>query len=59
MLRNADGVGGVQFVQKKRYEVEGVWFNIISVTMGWVGVQIPGKIRYVTLEWSLTSRYQL
>ena len=45
MLRNADGVR-----KKKRYE--GVRFNVISVTRGWVGVQFPGKKRYVMLlEW--------
>ena len=51
MLRNADGGGGVQFSGKKRYE--GVRFNVISVTRGWVGVQFLGKKRYVTLEWPL------
>ena len=55
MLRNADGVGGVIFSGKNRYE--GVRFNVISVTRGWVGVQFPGKKRYVTLEWPLTSLY--
>ena len=43
------GVGGVKFSGKKRYE--GVRFNVISVTRGWV--QFPGKKRYVTLEWPL------
>ena len=54
MLRNADGSGGggVKFSGKKRYE--GVRFNVISVTRGWVGVKFPGKKRYVTLEWPLT-----
>ena len=33
MLRNGGG-GGVNFSGKKRYE--GVWFNVISVTRGWV-----------------------
>ena len=33
--------GGVRFSGKKRYE--GVMFNVISVTRGWVGVQLPGK----------------
>ena len=47
MLRNAHG--GVSFPGKKRYE--GVRFNVISVTRGWVGVKFPGKKRYVTLEW--------
>ena len=51
MLRNADGGGGWVsiFSGKKRYE--GVRFNVISVTRGWVGVQCPQKKRYVTLEW--------
>ena len=33
---------GVWFSGKKRYE--GVMFNVISVTRGWVGVQFPEKI---------------
>ena len=42
MLRNADGGGGGgKIFQKKRYE--GVMFNVISVTRGWVGVQFPEK----------------
>ena len=42
VLRNADGgEGGVWFSGKKRYE--GVMFNVISVTRGWVGVQFPEK----------------
>ena len=41
----------IQFFGENRYE--GVWFNVISVTRGWVVVQIPGKKRYVTLEWPL------
>ena len=48
MLRNADG-GGSNFPRKKRYE--GVTFNVISVTSGWVGFQFPEKKHYVTLEW--------
>ena len=32
MLSNADGMRGVQFSGKKRYE--GVRFNVISVTRG-------------------------
>ena len=41
MLRNA-GRGGVSdFLGKKHYE--GVMFNVISVTRGWVGVQFPEK----------------
>ena len=42
MLRNADGGGGGgKIFRKKRYE--GVMFNDISVTRGWVGVQFPEK----------------
>ena len=52
MLRNADGGGGgVRFSGKKRYE--GVMLDVISVTRGWRGVQVPGKWHYVTLEWPL------
>ena len=43
--------GGVSFPGKKRYE--GVRFNAISITRGWVEVKFPGKKRYVTLEWPL------
>ena len=39
VLRNADG--GVWFSGKKRYE--GVMFNVISVTRGWVEVQFSEK----------------
>ena len=49
MLHKADGGGGVNFSGKKRYE--GVRFNVISVTRGWLGGQFQGKKRYVTLEW--------
>ena len=35
------GVGGGKIFRKKRYE--GVMFNVISVTRGWVGVQFPEK----------------
>ena len=56
MLRNADGGGGVKFSGKKCYG--GVSFNVISVMRGRVGVQIPGKKRYVTLEWPLTMACQ-
>ena len=45
------GGGGVSFPGKKHYE--GVRFNIISITRGWVGVKFPGKKRFVTLEWPL------
>ena len=42
MLRNADGGGGDgKFSWKKHYE--GVRFNVIRITWGWVGVQFPGK----------------
>ena len=43
VLHNTDGGGGggVSNFPGKRYE--GVRFNVISVTRGWVGVQIPGK----------------
>ena len=51
LLRNA--VGGCQISQKRCYE--GVLLNVISVTKGWVGVQFPGKMHYVTLEWPLMS----
>ena len=50
MLRNAmGGGGGVIFPEKNCYE--GVRFNVISVTRGWLGVKFTGKKRYVTLEW--------
>ena len=35
---------------------EGVRFNIISVTRGWVGFEFTGKKSYVTLEWPLTAK---
>ena len=42
VLRNADGGGGgVWFSGKKRYE--GIMFNVIRVTRGWVGVQFQEK----------------
>ena len=43
------GVGVSDFLEKKCYE--GVRFNVISVTRGWVGGPICRKKRYVTLEW--------
>ena len=43
---------GVSFPEKKRYE--GVRFNVISVTRGWMGVKFPGRKRYVTLECPLS-----
>ena len=54
VLRNADGVGGVRFSGKKRYE--GVRFNVICITEGWVGVQFPQKKALSnTCEWPLFS----
>ena len=47
MLRRA--MGSVSFPRKKSYE--GVRFNVISFTKGWVEVKFPGKKHYVTLEW--------
>ena len=41
----------VSFPGKKRNE--GVRFNVISFTRGWVGVQLSREKRYVTLEWPL------
>ena len=53
MLRNTDGVGGgVKFSGKKHYE--GIRFNVIGVTRGWVGSNFQKK-RYVTLEWPLST----
>ena len=49
-LRNADGGGGCTLFQEKKHS-EGVRFNVISVTRGWVVAPFPGKKRYVTLEW--------
>ena len=49
------GVGGVRFSGKKRNE--GVMFNVISVTRGWVGVHFAEKLRYVTLEWPHSLGY--
>ena len=42
VLRNADGGGGCQIFWKKRYE--GVRFNVISITRGWV------RVRFQTLR---------
>ena len=52
VLRNAVGGGGVIFPAGKKI-YEGVWFNVISVTRGWVGVKFPGKKRCITLEWPI------
>ena len=46
---------GCQLSLKKRYE--GVQFNVISVTRGWV--KFPGKKRYVTLEWPLMCSFHV
>ena len=46
------------FPEKSIYYI-GVQFNAISVMRGWVGevgVKFPGKKRYVTLEWPLSSK---
>ena len=58
MLRNADGGGrgGVNFSGTKALR-RCVNFNVISATRGWVGVQFPGKKRYVTLEWPLMVEF--
>ena len=47
------GVGGYHIFWERHYE--GVRFNVICVTRGWVGVQFSGKRLYVTLEWPLIS----
>ena len=46
------GGGGLHF-PKKHYV--SVWFNVINITMVWVGVHFSRKKRYITLELSLTS----
>ena len=51
MLRIAVESGGVKCPDKKHYE--GAWFNVISVTLGLVGVKFPEKEHHVTLEWPL------
>ena len=48
MLRNAVGGGCVSAFP------EGVQFNVISVTRGWVGIKLSGKKSYITLEWPHT-----
>ena len=53
MLRNAMGGGGGVQLSRKKKRYEGVRFNVISVTRGWVGVKFTGKERYVTLEWPI------
>ena len=44
MLHNAVGCVSVCYVQTCIK-----WFNLISVTRGWVGVKFQEKKRYVTL----------
>ena len=53
VLHNAEGGVGVKCLCKKRYECER--FNVISLTMRWVGVNFPEKKRYVILEWPFTN----
>ena len=49
------GVGVSAFPENKRYD--GVRFNVISVTRGWVGVKFPGIKHYVTLEWPFEGKH--
>ena len=54
MLRKAvRGVEGSNFPEELH---KGLWFNVVSITRGWVGVKFQGKKRYVTLEWPLKLR---
>ena len=46
-------MGDVRFPGKKPYE--GVPFNVIGVSRGWVGVNFPGKKCYVTIEWPINK----
>ena len=48
MQTGGGGGGGITFSGEKRYE--GVRFNVISVTRGWVGVQFPEEEKSVTLH---------
>ena len=50
MLRNAMSARDVKLPDKN---YEGVRFNVICVTRGWVGDQFPGKKRHVTFDWPL------
>ena len=51
MLNNVVGDRRVyNFLEKT---LQGVWFNYISVTRGWV--KFPEKKRYITLEWALVT----
>ena len=52
-VTQCNGGGGVRF-PGKGVTNSGGWFNVISVTRGWVGVKFAGKMRYVTLQWPLT-----
>ena len=44
---------GVSSFPKKHYV--GIQFNIISITMGLVGVKVPWEKLYVTCEWPITN----
>ena len=44
------GWGVSAFPGVKNVTYEGVRFNVISVTRGWVGVKFPGIKRYVVLS---------
>ena len=44
---------GISFPGKKRYE--GVRFNVISITRGWMGVKFPGKKRYDGVRFNVIS----
>ena len=48
MLRNAEGMGAGQISLKKRINFKDVWFNVISVTRGWVGVEFAEKSAKLT-----------
>ena len=43
VLHNTVGGGGGQILSEKTLRYEGVWFNVISFTRGWVGVHFPEK----------------
>ena len=57
VLLNGGGGEVVRFSGGKHFE--GVRFNVIIVTRGWVRVQFSGKKRYVTLEWPHTRHHEL
>ena len=50
------GVGGINFSGKKHYE--GVRFNVISVTRGWMGVQFPKNALRNTFQFNSISIFQ-